>query len=272
MCRVEKWPQYIERSPDAQRLPDWCNSLHCWMISARISTADVSAQVKVQTACNALCEVASVLWIASQTWGSLLLENPVLQSENINQHICSPSWSNKLKFLQWWETILDCAHTSSTALCLWRHTDLSWGLENAWHSGRKAVGWLVQYLGAYINPMPASSTHLATDCGPMSTTTPISCTRQCWLLAWCNPLRQAARGVLCSNCLSFCHNVKLACLQSDPAQGYAVMAEWGLCTSRTSALPHMLDTDLLPCLATFAPAAAARTHAPAREQLAQSLL
>jgi hypothetical protein len=33
-------------------------------------------------------------------------------------------------------------------------------------------------------------------------------------------------------------------------------------TSRTSALPHMLETDRFPCLATFAPAAAAKTHAP----------
>lgn len=33
-------------------------------------------------------------------------------------------------------------------------------------------------------------------------------------------------------------------------------------TSSTSALPHRLDTDLLPCFATLAPAAAARMDAP----------
>ena len=33
-------------------------------------------------------------------------------------------------------------------------------------------------------------------------------------------------------------------------------------TSITSALPHRLDTERLPCLATRAPAAAAITHAP----------
>ena len=32
--------------------------------------------------------------------------------------------------------------------------------------------------------------------------------------------------------------------------------------STTSPLPHMLDTERLPCLATRAPAAAAMTHAP----------
>ena len=40
------------------------------------------------------------------------------------------------------------------------------------------------------------------------------------------------------------------------------MSKTKIPTSSTSALPHRLDTERLPCFATFAPAAAAMTVAP----------
>ncbi len=103
-----------------------------------------------------------------------------------------------------------------------------------------------------MKPTPAWRTHAATPSGPRSIATPSACARVC-RVARVQDARAAAATVWLGCPLPpRCHCAAPLYPNRRPDRR----------TSSTSALPHRLDTERLPCLATLAPAAAATMLAP----------
>ena len=140
-----------------------------------------------------------------------------------------------------------------------------------WHR-QFTTSTLCSYLGAYMKAMPACSRQCVTPSGPRSISTPSawaqSLGRQSvhvgdkWHLLVSNPESLLVTVDFQSQKLLILRPQSQECQERLSAPLRSSHAPTPIHTSSTSALPHRLDTDRLPCLATLAPAAAATMEAP----------